>query len=208
MLVPPLVLAAKESAKRLGFSLRPEGNPAGRQTAGPSACLDTVGSLLRALAASRPDGDIGEVGTGAGVGTAWLKSGMQGRARLVTIEVEGRLVQVAKELFAAHPEVRVVHGDWLDLMPEQGPFDLLFFDGGGRGALVPANWRAIAGLLKPGGVLVFDDLTPEALWPDSWHGKPDPKREFAFKSGYFAATELLTGQSTAALLLTRLTTDG
>jgi predicted O-methyltransferase YrrM len=65
--VPELVLAAKSLAVRLGFDLRPEGNSAGYSAAGPSACLDEVGTLLRTLTATVVDGQVGEVGTGAGV---------------------------------------------------------------------------------------------------------------------------------------------
>jgi hypothetical protein len=58
-------------------------------------------------------------------------------------------------------------------------------------------------LVRPGGIMVMDDLTPESLWPQSWRGAPDPKRELAFHSGYFTATEVRTGDATSALLKVR-----
>src|SRR5437762_396879 len=44
------------------------------------SCEDPVGPLLAALAAAVPPGGrILELGTGTGVGTAWLVSGLRGR---------------------------------------------------------------------------------------------------------------------------------
>jgi predicted O-methyltransferase YrrM len=97
----------------------------------------------------------------------------------------------------------VVAGDWIEVMPERGPFDLLFFDGGGRDALQPTNWQTIANLLKPAGIMVIDDLTPEENWPEEWRGKPDPKRVLAFRSGLFTATEVRSRADSTVLLLVK-----
>lgn len=148
--VPVLVAAAKQLATRLGFDLRPEGNHAGAASAGPSACLDEVGSFLRVLVASLPAGRIGEVGTGAGVGSAWLASGLANGAKLVTVELDPGLARAASELFTGRRDVEVVAGDWREVMPRRAPFDLLFLDGGGRDALGEDNWQVLAELVRPG----------------------------------------------------------
>jgi predicted O-methyltransferase YrrM len=201
--VPPIVHAAKRLAVELGFDLRPEGNPAGCSRVGPSACLNEVGSLLRTLAASLPGGRIGEVGTGAGVGTAWLASGLAAGASLTTVELDAQLAGAARELFIGRADVEVFAGDWFEVMPRLGPFDLLFFDGGGREVLRPGNWQTLAKLIRPSGILVLDDLTPKDAWPESWRGKPDPKRELAFQSGLFTASEVRMRTDSAVLLLVR-----
>ena len=200
---PAIVRAAKRAALDLGFDLRPEGNPAGQGSAGPSACLDEVGSLLRALTASSPRGRIGEVGTGAGVGTAWIAAGLADTASLTSVELDAHLAAAAHDLFASRSNVDVITGDWRDVMPERAPFDLLFFDGGGPEALHPDNWGTLAHLLTPSGIMLLDDLTPEEHWPASWRGKPDPKRELAFRSGLFTATEIRSRSDSAVLLLVR-----
>lgn len=200
---PEPVTVAKRRALDVGFELRPEGNRAGGGETGPSACLDEVGALLRALTAARPGGLIGEVGTGAGVGAAWIASGLAAGARLVTVEIEPALAQAAAEVLADHGNVEVVSGDWLQVMPARAPFDLVFFDGGGREALARENWPLLAALLKPGGIMILDDLTPEELWPDEWRGKPDPKRELAFGSGLFTACELRSRPDISLLMLVR-----
>lgn len=201
--VPSIVQTAKRAAIELGFDLRPEGNPAGRCPSGTSACLDEVGSLLRTLTASLPNGRIGEVGTGAGVGTAWIVAGLAATASLTTIEVDANLSAAARDLFAARANVEVITGDWRDVISRHAPFDLLFFDGGGPGALKPDNWQMLAHAMAPSGMMVLDDLTPEEQWPPHWRGKADPKRELAFRSGLFVATEIRTRANAAALLLVK-----
>mgnify|MGYP000143697502 CR=1 FL=1 len=102
-----------------------------------------------------------------------------------------------------YENVDVLAGDWRDAFRERGPFDLVFFDGGTNDALQSANWLAVANLVRPSGMMVLDDLTPEELWPEGWRGKPDPKRDFAFRSGLFAASELRTGGNASLLLMVR-----
>lgn len=82
-------------------------------------------------------------------------------------------------------------------------FDLLFFDGGGRESLLPGNWNLFAGLVKVGGIMILDDLTPEEQWPNAWRGLPDQKRDLAFVSGVFTSTELPTSPNTSLLLMVR-----
>jgi len=49
----------------------------------------------------------------------------------------------------------------------------------------------------------MDDLTPEELWPASWRGRPDPKRELAFRSGLFTAAEVRSRADAYVLLAVR-----
>jgi predicted O-methyltransferase YrrM len=78
--LPPLVARAYELAQALGFPLT-------REEAGPdrpSACLPGTGRFLGVLAAGCQSGRIGEIGTGAGIGMAWLASAMPAHCALVT----------------------------------------------------------------------------------------------------------------------------
>ena len=54
----------------------------------------------------------------------------------------------AAELFAEHPNVTVVHGDWSEILAD-APFDLLVLDGGGAAkhddAIDPASRARRAG---------------------------------------------------------------
>lgn len=201
--IPDIVKRAKNLANDIDFDLRPEGNLGSGCKTSASACIDEVGSLLRTLAASLPQGRIGEVGTGSGVGSAWITSGLASGATLTTVEINGRLAQAARSLFTDYGNVEVFTGNWLEVMPDHAPFDLLFFDGGAQQAFQKDNWQKVASLLKPFGIMIIDDLTPEEDWPESWRNKPDAKRELAFKSGLFTATEIRSRKDSATLVLVK-----
>src|SRR5688500_6271915 len=89
-----------------------------------------TGALLRTLAASKPGGLLRELGTGLGVGTAWLLAGMDDAARLITIEAHEGAAALSRDLLAVDPRVEVVTGDataWLEDYAGP-PFDLAFVD--------------------------------------------------------------------------------
>src|SRR5262245_56559241 len=85
-----------------------------------------TGALLRTLAASKPGGLLLELGTGLGVGTAWLLAGMDDDARLITIEAHEGAADLSRSLLAVDPRVEVLTGDataWLEAYDGR-PFDL------------------------------------------------------------------------------------
>ena len=90
----------------------------------------------------------------------------------------------------------MLHGDWHELMPTEAPFDLLFYDGGGK-QHPEVDGEQVIGLLAPGGTVVLDDLTP-------WRPGPDPVREFWLEHPRLVAIELLTTPKTAVILAIRL----
>lgn len=47
-----------------------------------------TGAFLAALAASKPGGRLLELGTGTGLGAAWLLAGMDAAARLDTVDAD------------------------------------------------------------------------------------------------------------------------
>ena len=72
--VPSLVREATARARRAGFSL---------------SCDPAVGQLLAALAAHLPAGArVLELGTGTGVGTAWIASALLPRTDVTVLTVE------------------------------------------------------------------------------------------------------------------------
>jgi predicted O-methyltransferase YrrM len=184
--IPPLVREAMALAERLGFDL---------------SCTEATGRLLRLLAGSASGGRggrIGETGTGCGVGTAWLASGLAPGATLLTIERNEQRATAARELFRSRPNVQVLHGDARELLAHS-PFDLLFLDGGpnikghmdGSAGPDEADVAAVLDVLRPGGLIILDDLTPERDWPSEWRGRPDRTRQFWLNDPRVAATEVL-----------------
>jgi predicted O-methyltransferase YrrM len=91
--------------------------------------------------------------------------------------------------------VRVLEGDWHELMPPEAPFDLLFYDGGGK-QHPDVDGEQVRGLLAPGGTLVMDDLTP------GWEG-PDPVREFWLRDPRLAACELQVSRRECVIVAVR-----
>jgi predicted O-methyltransferase YrrM len=186
--LPPLVQQAYEAARRVGFPLtREESGGAG------SACLPDTGRFLAMLAAGCSR--IGEMGTGAGVGTAWMASAMPATCTLVTAEIDERRAAAARAVFADDPRVTVVTGDSFPAISVGGPYDLLFSDGGG-------GQDELVDLLVVGGRVVRDDVTPLSLLPDdSPYREHDAKREFFFANPRLVSTEVVLPDLRNALLV-------
>ena len=188
--VPPLVARALDVARRAGFPLtRAEARP------GESAAsLPDVGRFLAMLAAGCAGGAIGELGTGTGIGAAWMASAMPPDCTLTTVEIDAGRAAAAREVFAADPRVEVITGDSASALAARGPFDLVFSDGGPGG-------DAVLDLVRVGGRLVTDDVTPRLLLPP---GSPfledDPKRSF-FGNPRLASAEVVLPDLENSLLV-------
>jgi demethylmenaquinone methyltransferase/2-methoxy-6-polyprenyl-1,4-benzoquinol methylase len=131
-----------ERADRVGFTLSSEAG---------------VGRLLMTLAAAvRPGGRILEIGTGVGVGTAWLVEGLGSRTdvELVTLEFDPQRARVAAEA-GWPPSVRPIVGDALVELEKLGVFSLIFPDAE-AGKLYGLDKTLAA--LEPNGLLVMDDM--------------------------------------------------
>ena len=163
-----------------------------------SFCRNETGRLLAMLAATR-DGTMAEFGTGCGVGTAWLRSGVRGDARIVTAELDARLATAAAEIFVDDPQVDVLAADWSTLL-DQGPFSLLFLD---SGQPTEVGVDAIADLVEPGGIVVLDDFTPCEQWPPITHGRVDTLRERWLTDERFTTVEVMVASDASTLIATR-----
>ncbi len=117
-MVPERVAAATGRARSAGFDL---------------SCEPAVGGLLAVLAAHLPGGSrILELGTGAGMGTAWLVSGLLPRTdvTVTTVEHDPQTAQLAAQgSWPGFTDLR--RGDALDVLREGGGFDLIFADAPG-----------------------------------------------------------------------------
>lgn len=181
---PPLVQEAKALTRQMRFEL---------------SCADEVGRLLHVLAGSIKEGTIGEIGTGCGVGSAWMINALDPGVRFITIDADAGRTAACRAMFARYPNVRVLHADWHEML-QYGPFDMLFPDGGGAKQNEP---ETVLQALRPGGVAVLDDLTPEPLRASSEEG-PDPVREFFLNDRRLAATEVLVTPVHAVIVARRI----
>ena len=124
------------------------------------------GAMLRFLASVLEARAVVEIGTGTGVSGVWLLRGMRSDGVLTTVDIEAEHQRLAKKSFSEagvpHQRARTIAGSALDVLPRltDGHYDLVFCDGDKReyGAYLTEALR----LLRPGGVVVFDN----ALWRD------------------------------------------
>jgi predicted O-methyltransferase YrrM len=150
--LPPRVEEANAHADRLGFTY---------------SCDPGTGRLLATLAAAvPPNGRILELGTGVGAGCGWILHGLGDRTDVEVVSVESDEANARAAAEAEWPTfVRMVTGDALEVVPTLGTFDLIFPD-------APAGkWtglRRTLEALKPGGVLVVDDMIPAPDMPQEW----------------------------------------
>ena len=116
-----------------------------------------TGNLLATLAASKPGGQLLELGTGVGLGTAWLLSGMDEGARLETVEMNADLTRIAEEHLGHDKRLRVYTEDGLEFLRRlQGQtYDLIFADTFPGKIDQP---ELALNLVAPGGFYIIDDL--------------------------------------------------
>jgi len=168
--IPERVARARALAGSLGFG---------------QASEDDVGRLLRTLAAAVPRGGrVLEIGTGTGVGTAWIVDGLEPRSdvEVVSVEVETSRAERARSI--AWPGwVTIVVGDVLEELARLGTFDLVFADA------QAGKWTGLdrtVAAVKPGGLLVVDDMLVGPTAP------PDlAERQAGVRAALFAMAELV-----------------
>lgn len=142
-----------DEARSLGFSMN---------------STSMTGALLRVLAMSKRAGQMLEIGTGVGVGTAWILEGMDFQSRLTSLEKDDECLAVVRKVFALEPRVRFVQGDARSFLENDDHlYDLVFADSfvGKVEGLELALAR-----IAPGGFYVVDDLLPQTNWPEG-HGE-------------------------------------
>jgi len=177
METPPLVLRALALAEAQGFA---------------KSCRPEDGALLHILAARRGTARAAEIGTGLGVGAAWIVSALPPQVPFFTAELDPVLAARAAELFADDPNVTVIAGSWRDSLPEEAPFDLVFVDASDA----KDDVDAVLGLLAPGGTVVLGDF---------WHDPvlPDARRDAWLRHPALSAIELWVTPVRRALVAVR-----
>jgi predicted O-methyltransferase YrrM len=155
----PMVLSAIHAdTERIGFTLASE---------------PKTGALLRALAASKPSGEFLELGTGTGVGTAWLLAGMDARSHLTSVDSDSKVQDVARRHLGHDARVTFHLGDGGTFLDHSSgrQFDLIYADAW------PGKFTHLEqtlALLKEGGIYFIDDLLPQPTWPDGHAARVPP----------------------------------
>lgn len=183
--LPPLVQRAMAEATRVGFD-------------GSSDV--PFGRVLRTVADVYPAGRLCEIGTGCGVGSAWILSNLGPQATLVSIDYSLQRVTIARTLFTHDPRITVLYGEWRDML-SQGPFDLVFVD------VVDAKATGLDEILpqvRPGGMILIDDVYPPGVRPPEWRAHVDPiVRNRLFHDPALCAVELALTPEESMILCTK-----
>jgi len=121
-----------------------------------------VGALLRVLTIATRAERVLEIGTAIGYSGVWMAGALPKHGMLVTMEVDDSRAKIARDNFAKAglaDRASVVVGDAARMLHKvAGPFDLIFQDGDKK-QYGPMLDRLV-GLLRPGGLLVTDNV----LW--------------------------------------------
>lgn len=145
--------------------------------------------LVATLVASKPGGRIAEIGTSYGDGAQAIVAALPAGTSFVTVEIDPERAEQARTKLAG-TEAQVLEGDWRDHLPQLGPFDLIFADGG-------SGYGEVADLLAPGGFLVKDDLTPGRAI------EGDATREALLLDPRLEATEIMVTPEMGCIVATR-----
>ncbi len=128
-------------------------------------------SLLRTLAGLKPCGKFLELGTGTGLSTAWLLSGMDSGSTLISVDNDSVCQAIARQFLGDDERLQLVCQDgeeWLDANTDR--FDFIFADTWAGKYL---RFNETLALLNPGGLYIVDDLLPQPNWPEGHQAKVD-----------------------------------
>lgn len=146
---PKLLPEIEAKSKELGFTM---------------AADSVVGSLLRALVASKPQSRLLELGTGIGFSLSWMIDGMDSESRLISVDLDSKLTKIAEGFFGKDKRIEILNMDgakWIDSYKGEG-FDLVFADAW------PGKYSHIEKMLElinVGGFYIIDDMSIQANWP-------------------------------------------
>lgn len=123
-----------------------------------------TGSLLRTLIASKRAANILELGTGSGLATSWILSGMDTDSKLLTIDNNVQLLDIAKRLLPDNRIKFILEDGYKWLTSYEGnKFDFIFADAmPGKYDLFEDAWY----LLNDNGIYFIDDMLLQPNWPE------------------------------------------
>jgi predicted O-methyltransferase YrrM len=183
---PAVLDALHRDTERVGFTMASE---------------PKTGSLLRTLAASKPCGRFLEIGTGTGVGTAWLLAGMDSQSHLDSVDRNATVQEIARRHLGHDPRVtfHVTDGSAFLEQSKSQQFDFIYADAW------PGKFSHLElalTLLKVGGIYLVDDLLPQPNWPEGHAAKVPLLIDQLERRDDFVATKLAWASGLMVLVRT------
>jgi predicted O-methyltransferase YrrM len=136
-----------------------------------------TGATLRFVASATGARSVVEIGTGCGTSGLYLLRGMRPGGVLTSVDVEPEHQRLARSVFleAGFPagRYRLISGRALEVLPRlaDGAYDLVFCDADQHE--YPDYLIAALRLLRPGGVVIFDDALARDRVADPACSDPD-----------------------------------
>ena len=136
-----------------------------------------TGAALRFVASAIGARSVVEIGTGCGVSGLWLLRGMRPGAVLTSVDVEPDHQRLARGVFVAAGfppgRYRLISGRALEVLPRlaDSAYDLVFCDADPH--FYPDYLAEALRLLRPGGVVIFDDALARGRVADPACSDPD-----------------------------------
>ena len=140
------------------------------EVGGAAPVATVTGGALRFIAAATGARSVVEIGTGCGTSGIWLLRGMRPGAVLTSVDVEPEHQRLARAAFLAAgfpaSRYRLIGGLALEVLPRlaDGAYDLVFCDADPQED--PDYLAAALRLLRPGGIVAFDDALGSEHGPD------------------------------------------
>ena len=124
-----------------------------------------VGSFLKTLIASKPNGRFLEIGTGIGLSLSWMIEGMDNNSHLISVDNDKELTDIAETYFGNDGRIELICKDGTQWIKEYAgeKFDLIFADAW------PGKYSEIdevLDLVRVGGFYIIDDMTMQPNWPE------------------------------------------
>ena len=183
--IPKIHLEIKRKSKEIGFTM-------------PSDLF--IGTLLKTLITSKPKSNLLELGTGIGLSLSWMIDGMDSDSKLITVDNDFELIEIAKSYFGTDKKVEIVCADGTEWIKNYSgdKFDLIFADAW-PGKYSEIN--EILNLVKIGGFYIIDDMLAQPNWPDNHQEKVDKLIDYLENREDFNLTKM--NWSTGIIIATK-----
>ena len=183
--IPQNVIQAQKLSQKLGFE---------------QSCSYELGRLIRTLVAQAKAGTVAEIGSGCGVSSSWMLSGLRDDQTFISIERNEVQHRGVKKLFEATSNATFIQGDWQNIL-KHAPFELVFVD---VGVAKDHGSKKVIAATAIGGLMILDDFTPHKYWPKDWKGREDQRRARWLSHDCLVATEILLTERNSVILATRV----
>jgi predicted O-methyltransferase YrrM len=185
--IPPLVNRAINLAEQMEYT---------------KSCSPETGRLLQILASQYQSGVIAELGTGCGVGAAWIASALSPGTSFFTVELDVSQAAAVRALFDPFLNVRVIQGEWREFL-RNWHFEMLFAS---RAIDRENDPGLLFESLRKGSLIVLDGLIP--LSERNAKLKIDSldylMRDFWLNNTQVLGTEILISPQESVILATRI----